>query len=1438
MRTPLLNVKRDVEGEKRQRRRLLLAGLGVFVASVILTVGVFLAMRADETSRARQTFYANGDDLATRLVSGVYSNQRRVRVISTSMRLLVESGEFPSRQWFDDAASRLRVSSNSFVRLSFTPFIEASQRAGFEAAMSREAGRPITIFNAINGQPASNASVFAPLMYTNFGTEPVSGPSYLNVGFSWGQWYPSVRDLIIRATMSGRALSSEPLVLDHQGYLITLTPVFLRPEIPWYVNATGSPNIPLMYCSPTGACPLTYSRDPPDPRASFVVSGLQNNVPKFGLVKEVARLEEMSDKSEVVPLCVPTLPFTAGTDYNRFTNTTADPDPQGPCNKTRREQELEAQVSPFLMFRRPVSFFGFISFITNPAVFIAGLLSSHAAKTSILFAAEEVSDSDAWPLTLRVYSPDSWVTALASEGWQQQVIRDGKVPTPPLPRAGEGNKEATSIKTIDGKELRFLPSALSPYVWAVAEGPPFPSPGGRFGLALDSSYLKRGVKGPCINASVGNASDAYVTVCPPAISAQEYLERSKHSHFKRSFIGLVGSRLWRVEVASLEPYYVDHTNSRNALIGGLLLSAVLVVIVVSVLSARNEQIRKRQQKAAEGAHTLVVDYCVSEVKHCNAGLVLQLDSLQKRLPVLAQADKELSETAVALARGARTAPRQNLLVEDEAEEEEGTLALRAEQEAVATQLRTAKAQLLGLHAIVSPALAKLSDDVDLVETSAEQLHEISNDFSDYSKLRAGRFDIRHKLVDLRAVINRAVEVCGRSAGTSIRLDVSPLLPSHALIDPLRMQQVLINGLSNAARYSRDITMTVKGLDEGDAVQRLSAVPVPSWYKSNKPDLELLRQQVRCKLYESNHASDAGGRQGWHAVSALGKRVRRKKQVRPCDLASSFVEVGKQLEEHDSTSASRLFAQYLVVEITHTAPVVVSSHHTARPSSEAVALVFSRIRHQQQRSSTVQSGVELVATTAGGSHDSASGTGLLQHRQSSPSSDRTENEQSEPGSQSPLPASTSTPGVRRSKKQSTLRSHENVTLQGTSIGLALSSSLVERMEGWIALHDQPDTAHPDHTSRSTRYSVVLPCWVADKPHEACGGVEGGLAGAMHDNEEREASSPTSQEGGPSPTTNHELSLIDTRVSGRHNLWSAQSQSPLASAQPFAGPSQLAPNTGCHLGHSTAEPIMQRHPFQAGAFLSPASSFDGANAPSPPLMQTTWTSPKARCRPVTEGVTSEAAYAPSPAAAWRSSSFPPASSFPESAAAARPVQLPTAAAARPVQLPTAAAGPPEHTYVGHALVADDDEVNRRLAKRMLQRLHCSCDTIDDVNLAAACFERTAQLQVSASSSAEPIDVLPSGLTDPPRPYDFALFDILCGEGLGWEACQKLRGMGLTSVPIFAMTGNLDASELQKYHDAGMEELVLGKPFTIEALEKVLEAALEKRVVRNRDHGPHAE
>jgi PAS domain S-box-containing protein len=112
--------------------------------------------------------------------------------------------------------------------------------------------------------------------------------------------------------------------------------------------------------------------------------------------------------------------------------------------------------------------------------------------------------------------------------------------------------------------------------------------------------------------------------------------------------------------------------------------------------------------------------------------------------------------------------------------------------------------------------------LSVVEESAETLLSIINDILDYSKIEAGRMEIKAESFDLvrcmEAVIKEQ-EVMARNKGLSLTCDIAPDAPRDIRGDGLRLRQVLRNLVNNAVKYTDKggVSLRVSLLRRDDAL---------------------------------------------------------------------------------------------------------------------------------------------------------------------------------------------------------------------------------------------------------------------------------------------------------------------------------------------------------------------------------------------------------------------------------------------------------------------------------------------------------------------------------------------------------------------------------------------------------------------------------------------
>jgi two-component system CheB/CheR fusion protein len=108
---------------------------------------------------------------------------------------------------------------------------------------------------------------------------------------------------------------------------------------------------------------------------------------------------------------------------------------------------------------------------------------------------------------------------------------------------------------------------------------------------------------------------------------------------------------------------------------------------------------------------------------------------------------------------------------------------------------------------------------EIMERQVRHMVRLVDDLLDVSRVIQGKIQLRRERVDLGRLVSRTVEVTGPFlAGRSHHLEVK--LPSEPIVldaDPVRIEQVLVNLLTNSAKYTENggrISLSV--MPEGDA----------------------------------------------------------------------------------------------------------------------------------------------------------------------------------------------------------------------------------------------------------------------------------------------------------------------------------------------------------------------------------------------------------------------------------------------------------------------------------------------------------------------------------------------------------------------------------------------------------------------------------------------
>ncbi|CAY75458.1 sensor histidine kinase/response regulator [Erwinia pyrifoliae DSM 12163] len=104
------------------------------------------------------------------------------------------------------------------------------------------------------------------------------------------------------------------------------------------------------------------------------------------------------------------------------------------------------------------------------------------------------------------------------------------------------------------------------------------------------------------------------------------------------------------------------------------------------------------------------------------------------------------------------------------------------------------------------------DYLHTIERSANNLLSIINDVLDFSKLEAGKLVLETIPFPLRATLDEVVVLLAQSAhekGLELTLNIQSDVPDNAIGDPLRMQQIIVNLLGNAIKFTESGNIDIR-----------------------------------------------------------------------------------------------------------------------------------------------------------------------------------------------------------------------------------------------------------------------------------------------------------------------------------------------------------------------------------------------------------------------------------------------------------------------------------------------------------------------------------------------------------------------------------------------------------------------------------------------------
>src|SRR3984885_2319301 len=146
---------------------------------------------------------------------------------------------------------------------------------------------------------------------------------------------------------------------------------------------------------------------------------------------------------------------------------------------------------------------------------------------------------------------------------------------------------------------------------------------------------------------------------------------------------------------------------------------------------------------------------------------------------------------------------------------------------ISHDIRTPLNAILGSADLLSqtPLSFDQGEYVNMFQRNCRRLVALINDFLDFSRIEAGAVRVEKAPFHLRETVNDAVATFRDAAarkGITLGVEIDPAAPAWARGDPLRIQQVLVNLLSNALKFTTTghVDVHVKVLSAAGALDKL------------------------------------------------------------------------------------------------------------------------------------------------------------------------------------------------------------------------------------------------------------------------------------------------------------------------------------------------------------------------------------------------------------------------------------------------------------------------------------------------------------------------------------------------------------------------------------------------------------------------------------------
>ncbi len=132
---------------------------------------------------------------------------------------------------------------------------------------------------------------------------------------------------------------------------------------------------------------------------------------------------------------------------------------------------------------------------------------------------------------------------------------------------------------------------------------------------------------------------------------------------------------------------------------------------------------------------------------------------------------------------------------------------------ISHEIRTPMTAVLGVTQLLAKSGLNATQQqyVDMIQSAGQNLMRLLNDVLDFSKIEAGRMDLLSEpfsLTELLQNLRNFLSIEAQKKGLQWSVDAPPELPASCLGDETRLQQLLINLVSNAVKFTEKGAVTL------------------------------------------------------------------------------------------------------------------------------------------------------------------------------------------------------------------------------------------------------------------------------------------------------------------------------------------------------------------------------------------------------------------------------------------------------------------------------------------------------------------------------------------------------------------------------------------------------------------------------------------------------